>query len=40
MPPALSEKNFEATIEQGLIQALPAPGPATARQKKGPVPGR
>ena len=40
MPPALSEKNFEATIEQVLIQALPAPGPATARQKKGPVPGR
>ena len=40
MPPALSEKNFEATIEQVLTQALPAPGPATARQKKGPVPGR
>ncbi|MGA7502354.1 MAG: hypothetical protein WBX00_37135 [Isosphaeraceae bacterium] len=35
MPPVLSEKNFEATIEQGLTQALPAPGPATARQKKG-----
>jgi hypothetical protein len=39
MPPDLSEKNSEATIEQALTQTLPAPGPATAKQEKGPVPG-
>jgi len=40
MPPDLSEKNFEATIEQLLTQAIPAPGPLDREEGEGARPWR
>ncbi len=39
MPPDLSEKNFEATFQQVLTQAIPAPGPLDREAGQGPVRG-
>ncbi len=35
----ISERNLEATIERVLTAAIGAPGPATAKQENGPIPG-
>ena len=39
MPPDLSEKNFEGTIEQVQIQTVPAVSAGITGKEKRPVPG-